>query len=298
MVGFSMQSLVSPSSRRSATGTGVSRYRVSRFSADTRDRLDKAPAVAGRVHSVFERALNLLWHDGRLLTLLSGEILAAPFAAALSAPLPRGVVSAGAEVSRRGPLLQVGEIALDWDGAVIAALRISPAGEEPGRLARALERLHVPGAPALDSSLAARARRCLAHGVRVGDPGAVIEGACHLLGLGEGLTPAGDDCLVGVLAVLHRFRRQFLARHPEIGATVAGAVTRTTAVGGEFVRHALEGSFSEPVIDLITAPDREEVRRHAVRLLALGATSGADTILGMRLALGALRGASSNGSRS
>jgi hypothetical protein len=72
---------------------------------------------------------------------------------------------------------------------------------------------------------------------------------------------------------------------PSVLGPLAGAAReRTTAVGREFVTHALAGRFSEPVLAVLGAASRDEGRRAVSRLLALGATSGADTLSGMQLA--------------
>src|SRR5262249_28807525 len=116
----------------------------------------------------------------------------------------------------------------------------------------------------------------------------LLSGARKLIGLGEGLTPAGDDCLVGALAVLHRHDRSWLIFQTEVLASLVRlAQHRTTAIAAEFVRHAVDGHYAETVIDVLTASDA--ARRSAVATLCrTGATSGADILCGMRLALDAL----------
>jgi hypothetical protein len=144
-------------------------------------------------------------------------------------------------------------------------------------------------APGLDSTAGVGARAALAAGIRGRDASRLIAGACALLGLGEGLTPAGDDCLVGALAVLHAVDPAPLMREPAVaGAIAEAAAARTTAIGREFVLHALAGRFSEPVLAVLRARSRAESARAAAHLAALGATSGADTLGGMRLAWDAL----------
>ena len=56
----------------------------------------------------------------------------------------------------------------------------------------------------------------------------------------------------------------------------------------EFVLEALDGRFAEPVLALLTAGSDGDAGGAARRLLAMGATSGADTLCGIRLALRAL----------
>jgi hypothetical protein len=263
---------------------------VLRLSPDVAERLRTAPRDAGRVHSVFERALNLDWHDGRLLTLHGPGRLLAPFAAALARP-PRGAaLRPGLRVCRRDDTLALDGIVLDWHGAATVDTAMP---ESRGALGPALSGLPAPSQAQSGRGLLSTAGRDaqsrLAEGVAGRDSEAFIEGALGLIGLGEGLTPAGDDCLVGVLAVMHRFERPWMQAHPAIAATVGRvAATATTLVAAEFIAHALAGRFAESLIDLMTAGSTDEVRRAAAQVLRSGATSGADTLCGVRLALDAL----------
>ena len=85
---------------------------VLRMSPEVAERLRTAPQEAGRVHSVFERVLNLTWHDGRLLTLQGRGPMLAPFAAELPR-LPRSHgLRPGVSVRRDGDTLAL-------DGAII-----------------------------------------------------------------------------------------------------------------------------------------------------------------------------------
>jgi hypothetical protein len=262
--------------------------RVLRADAGVVARLRTAPARAGRVHSVFERALNLTWHDGRLLALHGPGPLRAPFAASLAWLPGAALPGPGLPVWRRDEMLVVEGIVLDLRGAIRVDTTMPEAGAGPHPTLAALP-TPSPAAPGLLSGMGRAARSCLAEGLRARDPVAFIEGALGLVGLGEGLTPAGDDCLVGALAVLHRFARSWLLAHPEISATVARAAGRaTTAVAREFVAHALAGRFAESLLDLLTAESADEAVRAAARLCESGATSGADTLSGVHLALAAL----------
>jgi len=262
---------------------------VERVGAGVLRRLEAAPLALGRVHSVFERAVNVLGHDGRLLALHGPGPLAAPFAAALDRLPRRGALVPGMEVEHRDGRLVLGGHALDWRGAEVVETALVPAGDRSALAAALLDAPLPAGAPALRAPLALDARQRLAGGLRHRDSRGVIDGALRLIGLGEGLTPAGDDCLVGTLAIVRRFRPDLLVVHPDI-ATAIGAAARdgTTAVGREFLLHALEGSFSEVVIALAAAGTEDDARAALADLLTMGATSGADTAAGMRLGLEAL----------
>lgn len=112
-------------------------------------------------------------------------------------------------------------------------------------------------------------------------PGAVAA-ATSLVGLGVGLTPSGDDFLVGLLAGLqagHHPMRRGIA--DGILGSVAG---RTTQVSQHFLQCAGLGHFSESIHKLLRAVARGPIGAvHASvdRILGSGATSGFDLLVGI-----------------
>jgi hypothetical protein len=129
-----------------------------------------------------------------------------------------------------------------------------------------------------------------------GDAALMLEATHQLIGLGSGLTPSGDDFLVGYLRGLWLIR----SNAPGAGQTLDrlrdmlphGLDARTTCVGAEFIRYALEGAFAE-ILDraalALLAPSHPRVVQAAItRLLAQGDTSGTDTMLGLLTCLEAL----------
>jgi hypothetical protein len=250
--------------------------RVIRLGSASLERLAREPEKAGRVHSVFERAVNVLWRDGRMLTLHGPGPLAAPFAVALDRLPPRGAMAPG---------MPIGSWNFDWRDAKRVALEMP--GGPLGFAADALP--ERAGAQALRSPAGARARQALARGIAAGDARAFADAACALIGFGEGLTPAGDDCVLGALAAVHRLAPGWLAARAEQRDRLAEAArSRTTDLARDFLLEALDGRFAEPVLALLTALSDESAGDAARRLLAMGATSGADTLCGIRLGCRAL----------
>jgi hypothetical protein len=129
-----------------------------------------------------------------------------------------------------------------------------------------------------------------------GDAAQMLEATSQLIGLGPGLTPSGDDFLVGCLRGLWLIRSnaagaaQTLDRLRDV--LLPDLDARTTRVGAAFIRYALEGAFAE-VLDraalALLAPSHPRVVQAAItRLLAQGDTSGTDTMLGLLTCLEAL----------
>ena len=108
------------------------------------------------------------------------------------------------------------------------------------------------------------------------------------VGRGEGLTPSGDDILMGILAVLFRTGR-LDGIIPVKEYLDTNGTKRTTAISCEYLRYALEGIFSGEIIRLMDALGHSsDFSEEFSQLLAIGHTSGADTLLGISSALGYL----------
>jgi hypothetical protein len=102
--------------------------------------------------------------------------------------------------------------------------------------------------------------------------------AQRLAGLGLGLTPAGDDYVLGVMAALW-----LLGERNPLPAMAAACATRTTLLSGAFLRAAAQGQFMEGWHHLAHALDRQDEpgSRRAVRqIAAFGASSGRDSLAG------------------
>ena len=250
--------------------------RVARLGSVSLERLAATEDGHGRIHSVFDQAINILWHDGRLLTLLGCPHLAAPFAVALFELPPRDAVAPGSHIRRS-------DFDCTQSEAVALEMPRGPLAFHPARLPE------PPCGHALATRAGLRAQRALAKSLAARDFSSFADAAWQLIGLGEGLTPAGDDCVLGALAVVHRLAPAWLLdNRAQRDRLVMAAGTRTTDVARNFLLEALEGRFAEPVLHLLTARTDDLANRAARELLAMGATSGADTLTGIRLGCRAL----------
>jgi Protein of unknown function (DUF2877) len=260
---------------------------ASRVSGLALEQLTRASPRRGRVHSTFTRAWNVELGDGRLLVVHGPGPLRAPLAVALSEPAIPQALGVGAAVAMTRHRLEVAGLAIDLEAAEPIDVMLPPADVGPHPLEEAIG--GVAGAETDGVMPLRRASAALGGAIERRDAGALIGAARGLIGLGAGLTPAGDDVLVGAFAALHRFAARWLAEHPGIGAELAAAARAgTTPIARDFLEHALAGAFSELILDVVAAPSPAPARVAAKRLLGFGATSGAETLGGLRLALRAL----------
>jgi hypothetical protein len=108
------------------------------------------------------------------------------------------------------------------------------------------------------------------------------------VGWGEGLTPAGDDFLIGLLAGLDAFVADDDRRgrvRGAIAALVTSCARRTTPIAAHYLKLAAAGHYNEPLVALRNAVLAEDdwyaVDGALGRALAIGASSGADTVRGL-----------------
>jgi hypothetical protein len=198
-----------------------------------------------------------------------------------------GLLDHGAPAQIQNGLLHIGRIQIaltqatiwepcpDWD-----ALR-----QQSATIARHLPQLQAlvhdaSHAPQLDS-LEMRADQVIA--LRAGwqgDHAQLRYAAKGLAGLGQGLTPAGDDFLCGLMLwawLAHPTPREFCR------AIAEAAAPRTTTLSAAFLRAASRGECSaawHQLLNMLTSDADDELEQAAHHVLAYGETSGADTLAG------------------
>ncbi len=129
----------------------------------------------------------------------------------------------------------------------------------------------------------------LAQGLQREDATLVARAVRGLAGLGPGLTPSGDDILVGGLLALAVLPG---ADAPSMREAMASpARPRTTRISEAYLEAASYGQASEAWHHLIAAlltHDTTRIPDAARAVLAIGETSGSDTLAGFLLAARAL----------
>jgi hypothetical protein len=112
-----------------------------------------------------------------------------------------------------------------------------------------------------------------------------------LLGLGEGLTPSGDDVVSGILAALAwraRLDAMPASTAESLAERVLKASSRTNRISARLLHYASRGILYAPALELGAAlleGDAKEVQAPAQRLLAVGNTTGTDLAAGLIVGL-------------
>ncbi len=218
-----------------------------------------------RVLHVAGGACSLVDGRGEVISLVAPRIGPGPFAIVLSDELPAGLsaeMAVSYDNARR--VLAVGPVSIDLRRAAVrqptpdwSRLRhVNPAAWSP----------LGPLSPELRGPL-----EQVLTGIMTEDEAVCRSGVLGLAGRGPGLTPAGDDVLVGVLFALWVWRPA-----SEWAELIRDAtVPRTTTLSAAFIRAAAAGEAVEPWHRLANGePDA------VAGILAIGHTSGADAWAG------------------
>jgi hypothetical protein len=270
----------------------------------------EAPRIRfnGVIHSVFDQACNIRVDDGRLLALLMPCLGNVPHGARIAAPAGFGFarhLTVGGPVGCRADVLRMAGLSIDlgtakpWQAELAAAgvdLQVPQVAQAWRAAWRMLEQGHRRARNthvALLSRTLDRRALCLARAtrrLRVHEATQAVEG---LIGCGPGLTPSGDDLIVGFLAGLWStsddpaqctFRRALCV-------AVAAAARLTGDISRVYLTHASHGGFAEPLATLAArigdGVPVGEIERLTAAALRVGHTSGGDGVLGLLLGLGA-----------
>lgn len=112
--------------------------------------------------------------------------------------------------------------------------------------------------------------------------------SAQLIGVGEGLTPSGDDFNCGMLAALF-----YLRGHPrsdglreELIRKIQNRINTTTIISREFLVYACEGKFSQMVKNLLIRSQNDwDVTQEIMSIRDIGHTSGIDFLTGLYFGL-------------
>lgn len=118
--------------------------------------------------------------------------------------------------------------------------------------------------------------------------GKLESGTATIKGLGFGLTPSGDDFLAGFLLGMHALQTAAGVGFSKERRAVYQAARSNNPFSDALLRCAAEGRYFQRAKSLIQAlfeGASADVVRHAHRLLAVGASSGADLAVGLFFAL-------------
>lgn len=251
-------------------------------------------SLPGVVLATFQRSAYVDL-DGRIVALVASDLELGPFTIVLN---DFGAVRehcAAGPVALDGGLLRIGAADIDLRAAAIwnpalpspagagaardAAIDTLLAAAPPGSIAPLLQPGRASGPLLGPLSRGLDALADLLDDAEAADA-AWRDAAVKIAGRGPGLTPSGDDLLMGiVLALVVWPHLAGTERIPDL--LVDAARSKTTRISGAYLDAARRGWAAEPWHALMRALDDAASTRAAVRRIArIGETSGADALTG------------------
>ena len=248
--------------------------------AQAQGELIRPDAWMGEVLTVHSRAVNILRADGLVVSLVAD--LDSMTAMSVCVPglfdEPHGEAAVGQPVTRNGQRIEIDKAARvdlagswTWKGTIDdTILRGIPAA----RIAKVREALLVHGHAEglLGIFLPEKSTQPLIEKAKKALRNKSLEA---LVGLGPGLTPAGDDFLVGVLMALPRTPRS---------ASLEAALSGTTPSGRTLLWMAFRRSFPAYLVAFANSIARAEsnaaIDNAVCTACAHGETSGSDALAG------------------
>lgn len=106
----------------------------------------------------------------------------------------------------------------------------------------------------------------------------------YFLGRGNGLTPSGDDLIIGMLIVYSHFNIEIKEFKDILKKFIDQKPYKTTKISREYIFYALENEFSPCLGELIFSllyKDKSDVLKRVIDIKKFGSTSPIDTIIGI-----------------
>ena len=267
---------------------------------------------SAHVFSTFERACNLIDEQGRFISIVDNTIGNGLFSVVLE-ELPFSLdkmLSVGAPVVVGNNSLTVNTTTIDFSEATLWSARVDWDYPKhcPHQFQKNIGDLYLTVQNnASDGSLgsilhstrdnmgyvSARvtdSAQQLYSGIVSGDMPKIYLGAANMAGLGVGLTPSGDDFLMGVIYALWAiFDQKDAARWSRKIAEAASS--RTNMLSGAMLQESANGYASEHwhvLVDVLCKENVTDVTRACMDILSLGHTSGSDALAGFLFSIDCL----------
>lgn len=241
-----------------------------------------------RILHVFGCACNLIDERGEILSIVTPEIGNGPFNLVVKTDIlftehlsVESAVSVSADDITLGGLNIPTAKAKLWNAMPDWNLLHSARDNISGQLTK-LPIANYREASLWDSSPILQFSNSLVSSIVTADLPSSLFAAKRLAGLGQGLTPSGDDFLMGALHAAWILHPQEVASG--LARSVAeSAAPLTTSLSAAWLRSAGRGEAGElwhQFFDALVSGDEIRIKSSVEKILAVGETSGADALAG------------------
>jgi hypothetical protein len=244
------------------------------------DWLENSPQP--RILHVFDRACNLVNECGEVLCIVTPQIGNGPFNLVIEEDFPfSNYLHEQSSISINGDQLYIGDLTIHTIGAKLWSPRPDWEWLYTSK-DNLLTQLTLLPNKNLKPPLPVSMLSTLTASIAVADIHSSLAAAQKLAGLGIGLTPSGDDFIMGALYaawIIHPF---------DIATDMAKEIARaaaplTTSLSAAWLRAAGMGEAGilwHEFFEALTGADTVRIQTTMDKILAVGETSGADALAG------------------
>jgi hypothetical protein len=250
------------------------------------------PSQLVRVLSLHRSVINFVTETGDLLAVVNPSIGDGPFHIVLETPARFDFIPLHAEGIWQGRSLALGHVRIDWSRAqgwnpYLASTIITRSALDVLQACAQKHKAFRSRWAGMKQHTVTRMQKgamLLASGLWASETESLRQGLVLLMGVGPGLTPAGDDYLLGVMA-----RLQMDSSWPDVvqvGELISGMGVKTTRLSWTWLMHAAHGEFDERWHHLRLAlmqQDELAICRACHDVLQVGASSGPQAMAGFLL---------------
>lgn len=247
-----------------------------------------ASSTSAQILHVFDHACNLINERREILSIVPQEIGPGPFNIVIESD-----VRFAEELSLASPIVA------STEQLSLGAITIQIVGAEPWDACPDWRELHakrdsirrqvgqvsqtlLQASNCRGASQAATFSSSLASSIAEADIASCIHAAQELAGLGQGLTPSGDDFLMGAVYAA------WIIHPHEVAECIVKEIAKvatpmTTSLSAAWLRAAARGEAGilwHKLFDALISGNETAVDARASNILSIGATSGADALAG------------------
>lgn len=259
--------------------------------------LARPDSLLGQIHSLFNSSFNIAFGD-ELVNVASSQKQCSSYGLVLDeglfTPLIKSIL-VGDRVSQKGAQMLIystygGVLEINLDELDVLDLKIRPIQPQLERLQAIDEALESVswqdeiGLPA-DERSHAELQKLSNAAMSTEEFYEVFD---YLCGRGKGLTPSGDDVLLGYLMVLKLFGKTPILEEWRLNS----AIQKTTAISVNYFKMLFRGYVSEYLQNFCQAAEKSDIellKQSVTAIKQIGATSGSDTLLGISIGVGKIK---------
>lgn len=269
-------------------------------------------SLVGTVHSIFDSVINVLATDqNNLLTIALDDVISSPWMMKtkdnylFETMKSRMVLGDPVKLTEKRKI-KIDQIEWDYDKATYSLTKlnkrnlteqiqnnefltsvyafIKEQGKDSG-LVTAFEK-YIFGKSSVNSdenryvAFFLQAIKHIDEAIEKRDNDAVLKHSYELVGLGVGLTPSGDDFLLGCLAVWHYFESPLIECFKE-SDWIENVKKRSTSISAFMLENGVNGYVNQALGDLLMHHQEKSLSAYLSPFLKIGATSGTDMLIGV-----------------